>query len=292
MDQWLLQWCNQLLIHPVLDGVMAAATVSGPLVTPFVAWQLIRRGHVRLGRTMGITLAVSLVVTALLYYLVLRPRPTDVRLLLPMPPFPSFVSGHCVLAFATAVVLALGLRRRWLTVSAFVWALLVAYSRLYLGHHYPSDLLGGAVVGLAIGAAVYGLRQEHGASVARLRWLLWPQAAIVVVATEMAYLNLLPGGLLLWPYADKVLHALLFGAVVFWLNLWLAGRVWAVGGWTAPVAVLLPFSLAMVEEGFQSFSPLRTASLSDLTADLIGMACFWWLSQRLLRRSWNDSNRI
>ncbi len=74
------------------------------------------------------------------------------------------------------------------------------------------------------------------------QWLVWPQAALVVVLTQMAYLGYLPWHLLRWPYADKVLHFLLFGAVVFWLNLWLNGRTMQLGHWVIPIAIFLPMS--------------------------------------------------
>lgn len=282
MDRWFLDLTNQTLVHPVLDMLMVAITVSAPLLLPLLGWVLIRRQQPRLGWTLLLALLVSGLFTLLFYYLALRPRPTDVRLILPTPPFPSYPSGHTATAFATAAVLASSLRRRWVTLSAFVGAALVGYSRLYLGHHFLSDVIGGAVAGVAIGASIYGLRQESSL-VARLRWLLWPQIAVVLIVTQMAYLDLNPKWLLAWPYSDKVLHGVLFGAVVFWLNLWLNDRRVDYRGWSAPLAIVIPFTLAFLEEGAQSFSPIRTTDITDLASDLVGMVSCWWLSNRLLR---------
>jgi len=50
-------------------------------------------------------------------------------------------------------------RRRWLTLVLLVWALLQCYSRIYLGVHFPGDILGGAIVGVLVAALVYGLWQ-------------------------------------------------------------------------------------------------------------------------------------
>jgi membrane-associated phospholipid phosphatase len=283
MDRWFLDLANQTWIHPVLDLIMVAITVVLPLVLPLLGWMLIRRQRQQVGWTLLLALLASSLFTLLFYYLALRPRPTDVRLLLPTPPFPSYPSGHTATAFAAAVVLALSLRRHWVTVCVLGGALLVGYSRLYLGHHYPSDVIGGTVAGVAIGASVYGLRQA-GSLVARLRWLLWPQIAVVLVVTQMAYLDLNPKWLLAWPYSDKVLHALLFGAVVFWLNLWFTDRRIDYRGWSAPLAIVIPFTLAFLEEGAQSFSPIRTTDITDLASDLVGMVGCWWLSSQLLRR--------
>jgi len=77
----------------------------------------------------------------------------DVRLLLlRQSRSPSFPSNHAANCFAAATVLAtLGRRIRFL---AFILATLVAYSRVYAGVHYPSDALGGALLGILVGRAV------------------------------------------------------------------------------------------------------------------------------------------
>lgn len=282
MDRWFLQVVNQAFVHPGLDWLMVAVTVGAVPGLPLIGWLLMRRQRVRLGWTLLIALVCSLCLTLIFYYLALRPRPTEVRLLLPTPPFPSYPSGHTAAAFATVAVLALALRRWWVTSLAVAGALGISFSRIYLGHHYPSDVVGGAVLGLAVGASVYGVRHGGTTLVARLQWLVWTQAAIVFLVTQMAYLDLLPKALLTWPFSDKVMHGLLFGAVVFWLNLWLNNRQWIYRRWSIPLAIALPFGLALLEEGLQTFSPLRTFDLTDLLSDLIGMCCFWWLSGRLL----------
>jgi membrane-associated phospholipid phosphatase len=65
----------------------------------------------------------------------------------------SFVSGHAIITFAIAGLLALVLPRRW-AVVAFVLATLNAVARVYLGAHNPLDVVGGAAVGLAIAATL------------------------------------------------------------------------------------------------------------------------------------------
>lgn len=60
---------------------------------------------------------------------------------------PSFPSGHTSEAFATATSLYMSYPKWYVAVPAFAWAGTVGYSRMYLGVHYPSDVLAGAVVG-------------------------------------------------------------------------------------------------------------------------------------------------
>jgi undecaprenyl-diphosphatase len=60
---------------------------------------------------------------------------------------PSFPSGHTSVAFASATSLYLAYPKWYVAVPAFTYAASVGYSRMYLGVHYPSDVLAGAVIG-------------------------------------------------------------------------------------------------------------------------------------------------
>jgi membrane-associated phospholipid phosphatase len=60
----------------------------------------------------------------------------------------SFPSGHTTLAFATATTIALQYKKWYIVVPAYLWAGSVGYSRMYLGKHYPSDVLAGAAIGI------------------------------------------------------------------------------------------------------------------------------------------------
>lgn len=286
MDLWLLHLNNQTLAHPWLDLLMVGLTVYAFRLLPGIGIIYLLRRQYRLGWTILATFCLALLLTFVFYYLGLRLRPYGVRLILPQPDYPSFPSGHAATSFAVATVLALVYRQRWLQGLVMLVAALIAYSRIYLGHHYPSDVLAGMILGMAVGALGYGVGIAQGNRLERWRWLLWPQAAVVFLVTQMAYLNILPVHLLAWPFADKVLHFFLFGLVVFWLNLWLHDKRIDIGSWaTAPVAVVLPFTFALAEELMQHFSPLRTLDPTDLASDLLGMICFWWLSQRVLAAS-------
>lgn len=69
----------------------------------------------------------------------------------------GFVSSHAANSFALALLSSLFLRNRFYTISIFVWAVINSYSRIYLGVHYPGDILGGAIVGLTIALLIYWL---------------------------------------------------------------------------------------------------------------------------------------
>lgn len=60
---------------------------------------------------------------------------------------PSFPSGHTSTAFALATSLSLEYRKWYVIAPAYIWASSVAYSRMYQGVHYPSDVVAGAIIG-------------------------------------------------------------------------------------------------------------------------------------------------
>ena len=69
----------------------------------------------------------------------------------------GFVSSHASNAFNVALISLLFIRKRWFSVSIVIWAALVGYSRIYLGVHYPGDVICGSLFGTLTGWSVYKL---------------------------------------------------------------------------------------------------------------------------------------
>lgn len=69
----------------------------------------------------------------------------------------GFISGHATNSFGLAVFLSLLFKNRRLTVVALTWATINSYSRIYLGVHFISDIVGGIIVGSLIGIIIYQL---------------------------------------------------------------------------------------------------------------------------------------
>ena len=67
----------------------------------------------------------------------------------------GFISSHAANTFGLAVFLSLVVRSTSFTCTLFAWAALNAYSRIYLGVHYPGDILVGTLVGVSVGYLIY-----------------------------------------------------------------------------------------------------------------------------------------
>ena len=120
----------------------------------------------RLGLAMAVSLLLSTIVTNLfLKPIIARPRPYELRELtikVPLPGDASFPSGHTTVSFSGAF--ALFWQNKKAGAPALVLATLIAFSRLYFYLHFPTDVLGGFVIGLAasLASALLLPRLTHG----------------------------------------------------------------------------------------------------------------------------------
>ena len=161
-DQAVLLFLQELRT-PALTAVLRFFTHLGDSGAVWIALCVVLLLF-RSTRRGGVELALSLAVTAILCNLVLKPiiareRPfltmEELELIVPALTSYSFPSGHASssMAAAMSLTLAYGRRGAW----AFLPAGLIAFSRMYVGIHYPSDVLAGALLGCAVAWAAHGL---------------------------------------------------------------------------------------------------------------------------------------
>lgn len=112
----------------------------------------------------ALTIALSdQIASTVIKHSVERLRPTRTEALIPIVHTVNgyiggmygFVSSHAANSFGAAMLLTLIFKDKAFGISIFCWAALLSYSRIYLGVHFPGDILGGATVGLVIGFLVY-----------------------------------------------------------------------------------------------------------------------------------------
>ena len=156
----------------LLDQAMQALSDAGGGGVPWLVigaalvWRRPSRAAVIWQAALAILLA-ALIADAILKPIVGRARPfmvaRDVAVIDTRPSSSSFPSGHAATSFAGAAVLALA----WPAGRAALWALalLVAFSRVYVGVHYPLDIAAGALVGLF--AAYVALGGKDGMRIRR-----------------------------------------------------------------------------------------------------------------------------
>jgi len=113
----------------------------------------------RKGWLLLISLIINSAIVDSIKYLVSRPRPFITY------PFvdnlvkvstPSFPSGHAAEVFLLAISVSLLFpKHKWTIFSAWIWAIMVAYSRMVLGVHYPGDILGSLLISVAVAVFLY-----------------------------------------------------------------------------------------------------------------------------------------
>jgi len=111
----------------------------------------------------GATLLTEIIIANILKYSVDRTRPfetyPDIEKAVSVNS-PSFPSGHTASAFALATSLSLVYPKWYVIMPSYTWAVIVAYSRMDLGVHYPSDILIGAVIGAGSAYLCFRLNQK------------------------------------------------------------------------------------------------------------------------------------
>lgn len=165
LDETLFVLINSKLANPLTDILMPALTNKGYLlILPYLALLLheanktsasLVKCYIATLLLAGVAIALSDTTGMWLKNLFQRPRPClilDTHLLVGCSTSGSMPSNHSANAFAYAVTLALfarELRKLYLVIYPLCLALLVAVSRVFVGVHYPSDVIVGALIGSA-----------------------------------------------------------------------------------------------------------------------------------------------
>jgi len=160
-DLPILDWIQANLKSGFMDVVMPIITMLGDEGIFWIAWAVLLLFFPKtrkIGLGMGFAMIIGLLVcNVTLKPLIQRPRPYDLQaemgVIIPllterMHDF-SFPSGHTIASFEAATVLLKNSKK--MGIPAMILAVLIAFTRLYLYVHYPTDVLFSVVAGIAFG---------------------------------------------------------------------------------------------------------------------------------------------
>lgn len=176
LNRFLFRLVNDVWTSPALDPFMI---LLGSINEYGIVWLGLLGALAALGGRAGrwaalaglVALVVGLASSEVLKSIVMQPRPfvslPDVRLLVSPPSSYSFPSVNATYAFAASSGASLMARRLLGRLPVWGWGFLalavaVSYSRVYVGVHYPGDVLSGAIVGLSIGWLVASIGFRFG----------------------------------------------------------------------------------------------------------------------------------
>lgn len=196
----------QSIANPMLDTIVQGITLLGEeyffiLVVALFYWNISKES----GLILGLVYIYSTIVNIVLKMIFMTPRPFEV-----LPDIAgkrihtatgySFPSGHTQGAASFFTALALRIRKRWFTVLAIFLMIAVAVSRVYLGVHWPVDVLGGLLIGTGLGYLLHRILSRKTNDERALNVLLITLEA-AVLAVCLLYSLLAAKG---WVNSEKV----------------------------------------------------------------------------------------
>ena len=164
-DLPILDWIQANMTNPVLDFLMPIITLLGDAGIFWIVCASIlalTKKYRRIGFGMAIAMVLGLLVcNVTLKPLVARIRPYDfqetlgvtINLLIEKQHDFSFPSGHTIASFEACTVMLLGSKK--LGIPATILAILIAFSRMYLYVHYPTDVIASVILGTLFGVIGY-----------------------------------------------------------------------------------------------------------------------------------------
>ena len=169
LDEALFLWINQFNT-PITDAFWLLVTQPLNWLPLYIAVivLLFNKQKLTIGiyqlLALGTTVIITHLITRSVKHLISRPRPNSVQHIAEQaniifePQHYSFFSGHASTSFAASIFIYLLLKSRYSRIGfIFIWPVLFSTSRLFVGVHYPSDVIVGACFGVLMGNLSYRL---------------------------------------------------------------------------------------------------------------------------------------
>lgn len=157
VDNTIFRWINIKFSNKTFDKIMPVITSAGNLGIVWITISVLlmtKKDYRRLGQMILTALVITTIIgEGIIKNIVKRKRPfygdNDKELLISKPITYSFPSGHTASSFAVATVFIK--TDNAASLEIILLAGLIAFSRIYLGVHYPSDVIGGGIIGVLCG---------------------------------------------------------------------------------------------------------------------------------------------
>ena len=168
IDDSILMFIQNNIRCEFLDTIMPIVTSlgnGGAIWIVIMIIMLISKKYHKYGVILGITLLCSYILgEQIIKNIIARARPCNInpsiQMLISIPKSYSFPSGHSSNSFAAAIILYKA-NKSW-GKAAVVLATLIAFSRMYLYVHYPSDVLCGSIMGIIVALIIYeAFQRKH-----------------------------------------------------------------------------------------------------------------------------------
>ncbi|MSS77202.1 phosphatase PAP2 family protein [Anaerococcus sp. AGMB00486] len=175
IDISILNFIQNTLKSPLLDNLMTSITALGNMGIFWILLILIfltTKEYKNIGKIMIFSLIVNtIIVNLILKPLFDRARPFEIvdgiKLLILKPTDPSFPSGHAAISFCMLTVILLFSKSKTINIMATILTFLIAFSRLYLYVHYPSDVIVGSILGIT--CAILGIKFYYSRNAKEIR---------------------------------------------------------------------------------------------------------------------------
>lgn len=163
---YILDFIHTYFSNPVMDVVMKFVSFLGSLGMIWIVITiilLVTKKYRTLGRSLAINLGLNFIACNLIIKpIVARLRPFEfnqsINLIVSTPIDPSFPSGHTLFAFAAATIFFVYNKK--IGLFMYLFACVMAFSRLYLYVHFPTDVAFGAVLGILLAIISYMLEKS------------------------------------------------------------------------------------------------------------------------------------
>ncbi len=162
LDILILFFVNKTLANSFLDLVVIITHI-----VPYIFWGLLtmffflRKKDRKLALLMIVAIALDFILVTAVKDIVARERPyqvLDVRQLVPEEANKSFPSNHVQISFLLSAIVFIFYRK--LGIGLFLISLFIGFGRIYLGVHYPSDVLGGTIIGILLSLLILKMRNK------------------------------------------------------------------------------------------------------------------------------------